>query len=62
MNRMVKRYVGCRDIVNGSGRVIARIERDPHRIIYRHITDVAGAPPVFLNLSEVRDYYHITKS
>lgn len=61
MNRLVKRYVGRRDIIDGSGRIIAYIERDPYHAAYRHVTDNIGAPHIFLNLAEVRDYYHITK-
>lgn len=61
MNRMVKRYVGRRDIIDGSGKVIASIERNPYGTGYRHITDDGSGPHMFLNLGEVRDYYSIRK-
>ena len=61
MNRLIKRYVGRRYIVNGSGKVIAYIERNPYGFGYRHISEDLEAPHMFLNLSEVRDYYNISK-
>lgn len=61
MNRLVKHFVGKRDVVDGSGRVIASIERHPYCIGYRHITDDAEAPRAFQNLTEVREYYGISK-
>ena len=61
MNRLIKRYVGRRDIIDSSGRVIAYIERDPYRTAYRHVTEDREASHMFLNLTEVRDYYNIRK-
>ena len=61
MNKLVKRYVGRRYIVNGSGKVIAYIERNPYGFGYRHVSEDLEAPHMFLNLNEVRDYYNITK-
>ena len=61
MNKLVKRYVGRRYIVNGSGKVIAYIERNPYGFGYRHISEDLEAPHMFLNLNEVRDYYNISK-
>ena len=61
MNRLVKRYVGRRDIIDNSGKIIAYIERDPYHAAYKHVTEEIGAPHVFLNLNEVRDYYGICK-
>ena len=61
MNKLIKRYVGRRYIVNGSGKVIAYIERNPYGFGYRHISEDLEAPHMFLNLNEVRDYYNITK-
>lgn len=61
MNKLVKRYVGRRNIVDSSGKVIAYIERNPYGFGYRHVSDNSEAPHMFLNLNEVRDYYNITK-
>ena len=39
MNKLVKRYVGRRNIVDSSGKVIAYIERNPYGFGYRHVSE-----------------------
>ena len=59
--KLIKRYAGRRDIIDASDRLIAYIERNPFSLGYKHITKDEEAPHSFMNLDEVRDYYHIHK-